>query len=124
MCSVPHRTRVSLKRRLSCLVALPCSAWDQILNRLERGPEAVGTTLDWAIKLPVFRDRARRRGFDWDVLPAWTQVADLLEPARLAARTAAQSLNNRLLDADGPLSGGGRDRPPAAQETRSAPGAP
>jgi hypothetical protein len=80
-----------------------CAAWEQMLARLEQGPEAVSATLDWAIKLPIFRDRARRRGFDWDVLPAWTEVADVIEPARLAARVTAADGSKGLADADGPL---------------------
>lgn len=37
-------------------------AWQDTLDRLERGADAVADRLDWAIKLAIFRDRARRRG--------------------------------------------------------------
>lgn len=56
-----------------------CEEWDDILRRLEHGPEGAATRLDWAIKLAIFRDRVRRQGFDWDALPAWTKVAHFAE---------------------------------------------
>jgi hypothetical protein len=63
-----------------------CARWDEMLTRVEQGPEACCRSLDWAIKLAIFRDRARRRGFDWDLLPVWTRIADIVEPARLATK--------------------------------------
>ena len=41
-----------------------CFQWRQILDRLEGGaPGSVLSTLDWAMKLGLFLDRAERRGF-------------------------------------------------------------
>lgn len=42
-----------------------CDLWQETLNRLEQGPEAVADRLDWAIKLAVFRDHAHRRAMPW-----------------------------------------------------------
>ncbi len=51
-----------------------CAAWRETLDQLERGPGAVGTTLDWAIKLELYRSHAERRGIPWSSLPAWSRV--------------------------------------------------
>ena len=39
-----------------------CDQWEDVLSRLERGPDAVADRLDWAIKLAMFRQRARTNG--------------------------------------------------------------
>jgi hypothetical protein len=46
-----------------------CRRWADVLDRLEEGPDRVATTLDWAIKLAIYRDQVRRRGFEWETLP-------------------------------------------------------
>jgi proteasome accessory factor A len=51
-----------------------CARWSEMLDRLERGPESVETTLDWAIKLALYKDMAKQRGIAWDTLGAWTRV--------------------------------------------------
>jgi hypothetical protein len=58
-----------------------CRQWRAILDRLEKGPEAVSTTLDWAIKLSLYRDHAARQGFDWESLPHWTHIHKRLDAA-------------------------------------------
>jgi hypothetical protein len=42
-----------------------CEIWDATLTRLEQGAEAVADSLDWAIKLAIYRDRVSRRGMTW-----------------------------------------------------------
>ena len=37
-------------------------AWRTMLGALEAAPDSVATTLDWAIKLALFKQRARERG--------------------------------------------------------------
>jgi proteasome accessory factor A len=49
-----------------------CSVWRVTLERLELGPEAVATSLDWAIKLQIFTAHARARGFPWTEIEAWS----------------------------------------------------
>ncbi len=39
-----------------------CQRWRRVLEQLASGPEALATSLDWAIKLALFRDRADRSG--------------------------------------------------------------
>jgi hypothetical protein len=58
-----------------------CHEWRLMLEQLEKGPEAVKTTLDWAIKLALYQDYAKRQGFDWQQLPHWTHVHAALRAA-------------------------------------------
>jgi hypothetical protein len=51
-----------------------CHQWRCILDRLAEAPDAVATTLDWAIKLSIFRTRAERRGIAWDSVPHWNAL--------------------------------------------------
>jgi proteasome accessory factor A len=51
-----------------------CRAWREMLDRIENRPETLSSTLDWAIKLPIYRDLAERSGIPWSDLPAWTHV--------------------------------------------------
>ncbi len=52
-----------------------CRKWEETLDRLEQGgPEAMQGTLDWAMKLALFKDHARRAGFDWDRIASWNHV--------------------------------------------------
>jgi hypothetical protein len=55
-----------------------CRQWRGMLDRLERGPDAIARTLDWGIKWMLFRDRVQRRGFSWEALPAWSSVVEQL----------------------------------------------
>jgi proteasome accessory factor A len=58
-----------LRRARSSLDVLPawaaecCDLWEDTLERLARGADAVADRLDWAIKLAVYTDRAVRRGW-------------------------------------------------------------
>ena len=55
-----------------------CVAWRRVLDSLRAGPDSIGTTLDWSIKLPLYMDRVRRRGIAWDSLPKWNYVLTTL----------------------------------------------
>lgn len=48
-----------------------CREWRRVLNQLLDDPLAMDTTLDWAIKLSLYKNHARSRGVDWDRLPYW-----------------------------------------------------
>jgi len=63
-----------------------CERWGEILDRLEAGPDRVSRTLDWGIKLAMYRDRVERRGFEWSELAGWSAPMAALERARLARR--------------------------------------
>jgi hypothetical protein len=52
-----------------------CLSWRALLDRLEDAPGAVTATLDWAIKLALFRRQAGRRGVSWETLARWNEVA-------------------------------------------------
>jgi hypothetical protein len=45
-----------------------------MLEAVERAPESLSTTLDWAIKLAVFKKRVAQRSIRWEDLPAWNHV--------------------------------------------------
>lgn len=51
-----------------------CRLWRDTLDRLELRPDFLETVLDWPIKLSLFKERARRRGFAWESLPVWAEV--------------------------------------------------
>jgi proteasome accessory factor A len=58
-----------------------CRQWRMILDRLEKGYEGVNTTLDWAIKLSLYRDYAKRQGIAWETLRRWTRIHKRLDAA-------------------------------------------
>jgi len=58
-----------------------CCRWRAILDRLEHAPHAVEKTLDWAIKLSLYRSYAAGRGIDWDSLPHWSYLLVRLDKA-------------------------------------------
>jgi hypothetical protein len=48
-----------------------CDRWEEILDLLETGEEAIANKLDWAIKRKVFSSHARKRGFTPARLDQW-----------------------------------------------------
>ncbi|MFQ5654380.1 MAG: proteasome accessory factor PafA2 family protein, partial [Planctomycetota bacterium] len=58
-----------------------CREWRRTLDSLERRPEALDATLDWRIKLALFRTHARSRGLPWEKVEAWNRVLGSLRPA-------------------------------------------
>jgi len=77
-----------------------CERWGGILDRLAAGPDRVSATLDWAIKLTIYRDRVRRRGFNWESLPVWSRALDALERARRTGKGPFPALTSALLHTD------------------------
>lgn len=81
-----------------------CRQWRLMLERLERGPEAVKSTLDWAIKLALYKDYAQRQGFSWQSLPRWTHVHASLRAALEAAEYDERSISiESVLAQDSPV---------------------
>lgn len=61
-----------------------CRRWRAVLGQVERGaPESVATALDWPMKLALYKNRVRSRGFSWNEFPHWN---DMLEKLRDALR--------------------------------------
>jgi proteasome accessory factor A len=56
-----------------------CKRWRAMLNRLLDAPGSVETTLDWAIKLAVYRTHVESKGISWEALPRWTRVLTELQ---------------------------------------------
>jgi proteasome accessory factor A len=53
-----------------------CVVWRDMLERIEHRPESLSSSLDWAIKLAVYREYAEQRGVRWRDFPAWTHVLE------------------------------------------------
>jgi proteasome accessory factor A len=80
-----------------------CREWRAILVRLEDAPESIRTSLDWGIKLAIYRDRARRAELPW-VPRGLRSIRDhLLELDTRFADIGPQGIFN-MLDASGVLS--------------------
>lgn len=60
--------------------------WRETLDRLEQTPDELSTTLDWAIKLALFREHVQRRGMEWELLGPWTTVLTRVEKGQDADR--------------------------------------
>jgi hypothetical protein len=80
-----------------------CREWRAVLARLEHGWEAVATSLDWAIKLGLYRDHARRRGVDWETLRAWSPIVAALGAALTRQRRRDALTSALVLGAGSPL---------------------
>jgi proteasome accessory factor A len=57
-----------------------CAEWRRMLERLGDGADGVSTVLDWGIKLSLYREHARKRGFQWDELRDWNLLAASIAP--------------------------------------------
>ncbi|MGH7128210.1 MAG: proteasome accessory factor PafA2 family protein, partial [Planctomycetaceae bacterium] len=55
-----------------------CRRWREVLDQLEHGPERVAKSLDWGIKLAVYRQFAAREGLDWEKVTVWSGVLEEL----------------------------------------------
>jgi hypothetical protein len=73
-----------------------CDVWQETLDRLLSGVDAVADRLDWAIKFTVYRNRATRRGMSW---PSRRSVMTGLAP-RGAARAATTGWRAELCELD------------------------
>jgi hypothetical protein len=51
-----------------------CREWRTMLDRIEHEPETLCASLDWAIKLALYRDHVEGKGIRWDDLQAWTRI--------------------------------------------------
>lgn len=58
-----------------------CHTWRETLERLEQAPDAVATSLDWAIKHALYRNHLRRRGLDQPAASHWSHVVRVLSRA-------------------------------------------
>jgi proteasome accessory factor A len=92
-----------------------CEYWGDTLDRLEQGPDAVATRLDWAIKLAMlFRPRLEHRGFDERSVRAYSAAARMRRPGPTGAASVLDddeifALSERALAAF-PSEGGFRAR--------------
>ncbi len=74
-----------------------CRQWRAMLDRLQHGAARVATVLDWAIKLTLFQNHARRRGTTLEALAKWTPVLKALSSALEATCGEKASLTAALV---------------------------
>ena len=74
-----------------------CRQWRAMLERLRHGPALVGRTLDWAIKLALFQNHARRRGTTLEALARWSPVLAQLAAAHAETERADEPFTAELL---------------------------
>jgi hypothetical protein len=58
-----------------------CRHWRAVLDQLDDAPDSIAHSLDWAIKLALYRDQARCMGIRWDALTFWNKVISKLTTA-------------------------------------------
>ncbi len=75
-----------------------CDLWEATLERLTAGPDRVSRSIDWAIKLAIYRDRAERRGFSWQHVRVWSAIVAALERARRAGPRPTSPLSVAALN--------------------------
>ena len=80
-----------------------CRLWRTTLERLAGAPGSVSSVLDWAIKLALFRDRARRRGVAWESLPHWTSVAARVTAALAKVQQGGKVRPEKALGPESPI---------------------
>ena len=81
-----------------------CRRWRAMLDLLDDAPRSVVRTLDWAIKIPLYADRARHRGVAWERFPLFNDVLSRLNSAlkQTECKDKAVSLD-RLLGPHSPV---------------------
>jgi hypothetical protein len=84
--------------------------WRRVLDDLAAGSDAVSRSLDWAIKLAVYRQAAERLGIAWDSLPTWSSVLSRLVDGMIQAqklpaeqRLSHRSLTPAVIEPNGPI---------------------
>ncbi len=81
-----------------------CRRWRIVLDDLAHDRLAASTSLDWAIKLHVYDEHIRRRGFTWETIRAWTMIARRLSDAMAFVRQDDWTLAPEVvLAGDGPI---------------------
>jgi hypothetical protein len=80
-----------------------CRRWRAMLDRLDRAPRSVETTLDWAIKRALFERHLQRRGLRWESLRPWGEVLGWLGFALQGTERAGDGLTASSLERLKPL---------------------
>src|SRR5207249_9812571 len=74
-----------------------CRRWRAVLDCLSAGWASAATSLDWAIKLALYKEEACRRGCGWEVVATWTTVASELTAALARAGQSNRTLTAQLV---------------------------
>ncbi len=106
LCNGQHATAVDIQRHYLELAEahlrdsfMPawapdvCRAWRRMLDRLENAPQTITTTLDWGIKLALYKQHAGNGGVDWESLRYWTEVMTTLCAALSRAKFKGRTVS-------------------------------
>jgi hypothetical protein len=93
-----------------------CGLWQETLDRLEAGPDAVATCLDWAIKYKLFLQHAQSRGFGLEEILRWNLLLHQLDPPPPKPEDRGAEIRAMLLLRPSPRKP--RPAPPAALAER------
>lgn len=74
-----------------------CRQWRAILDRLRQLPASTGRTLDWAIKLALFENHARRRNTTLAALAKWSPILARLSADLTGSAGAEVPLTSELV---------------------------
>ncbi len=74
-----------------------CLQWRGALDRLERDPASMNTTLDWALKHSLAADHIRRRGLPREALTQWNRVLTWLQWALASTPCRRKPLTAELV---------------------------
>ena len=81
-----------------------CTAWREMLDRLEGAPATVAATLDWAIKYAIYTAHLHRRGTSWEAMLCWSMVIqEIIRCARLGGLAERPVTLERLIGPRGPM---------------------
>jgi proteasome accessory factor A len=80
-----------------------CHEWRRVLEQLEQAPASIRTSLDWGIKLAIYRDRVERAGLRWGSRAMLRLRDQLLELDTRFADISPKGIFN-MLDGAGVLS--------------------
>ena len=81
-----------------------CTAWREMLDRLEGAPATVAATLDWAIKYAIYTAHLHRRGTSWEAMLCWSEVIDeIFRCARLGGVAERPVTLEKLIGPRGPM---------------------
>jgi hypothetical protein len=75
--------------------------WGETLDALENDPAALEGKLDWATKLAIYKDRARRHGIEWEQLDGWRSILSELFAGMIRTGEAVDFLSMSGFDGRG-----------------------
>lgn len=69
-----------------------CRRWRVILDQLEGAPRSVGESLDWGIKLALYKKQTSDLGIKWDELPFWNVLIEQIANSLIYQRPPGRAI--------------------------------